>query len=218
LKSKYILVLFFLFLSFITQNRAWGQPFQNRRAFPVPPQTHSLLIHYRDAIKSPSLIQKMGSSVAIAPFKDTDRNRHYIGQHVTHGRVSGFFRSEPFPLEKSIQDFSVAFLRNSGVDPLFVSAWNGKPEGLRSLKGESILKVIINRFWIKAETTTGRTRVFAWIYLDFFLGMKRLDQVLTQSVYVGEETIYGPEFTPQALRDPTNQTLRNVMESFLGSL
>jgi hypothetical protein len=86
------------------------------------------------------------------------------------------------------------------------------------MKSSSVLKVKIKKFWIKAETTSGRTRVFTWIYLDFFLGLKRLDQVLTQSVYVGEETIYGPEFTLQALTESTNQTLKNVVESFLGSL
>ncbi len=184
----------------------------------MPPQTHSLIIHYGDAIKSPSLIQKTGGSIAIAPFKDTTRNRQYIGQHVTMGRVSGYFRSEPFPLEKSIREFFFAALQKSGVDSLFVSAWDGKPEGMKGMKSGSVLKVTIRRFWIKAETTSGRTRVFTWIYLDFFLGLKKLDRVLTQSVYVGEETIYGPEFTLQTLTDSTNQTLRNVVENFLESL
>jgi hypothetical protein len=218
LKSKYFFPLFVFFLVFSAQDRASGQPFQIRKPYPVQPQIHSLNIHYWDVDKIPSLGQKMGATVAIAPFKDTRRNRQHIGQHLTHGRTSGYFRSEPFPLEKALQDFFVAALRNSDVKALSLSAWDGKPEGLKSLKSDCVLKVLIKRFWIQTETTAGRTRVYMWVYLDILLGVKKMDKVLTQSVYVGEETISGAEFSPQTLTNYVNQTLRNVVESFFGSL
>jgi hypothetical protein len=218
LKSKYIYLLFFLFLPFSVQDQAYGQLFQNRSAHSVHPQTHSLNIHYGDGLKIPSLIQKIGPAISIVPFKDTRQNRQYIGQHTTHGRVFAYFRSDPFPLERSIQDFFVAVLRKSSVDPIFTSAWNGKPEGMKSLKSDSILKVLINRFWMKAETTGGRTRVFMWVYLNLLLGLKKQERVLPQSIYVGEEIIHGPEFSPQVLTNSLNRTLRNVVETYLGSL
>jgi len=218
LKSNHFLPLLVFFLLLSAQDRASGQSFATRKTFPMQPQIHSLNIHYWDVDKIPSLDQKMGATVAIAPFKDTRRNRQHIGQHLTRGQASGYFRSEPFPLEKSLQDFFVAALQNSGVKVFFMSAWNGKLEDLKSLETDSVLKVLIKRFWIKAETAAGRTRVNMWVYLDMLFGSKKLDKVFTQSVYVGEETIYGPEFSPQTLTNSTNQTLRNIVESFFGSL
>ena len=220
MQSKKFLPLIFLLAILFVQSEASGQPFPHRRANALPPQIHLLPIYYGGGDKFPSLAQKTGVTMAIAPFEDTRRERRYIGQQTTQGQVSAYFRSEPFPLEKSIQEFFIAALNNSSIDPILTSAWNGKRKGPTSLKNDSILKVRINRFWIKADTERGgrRTRIYTWVYLDLLLGLKKQDNVLSQSVYVGEESLYGPEFSPQILTDSLNQTLRNVVDAYLGSL
>jgi hypothetical protein len=218
LKLKYFLPLLFLFAILSAQESAFGQNLRYRKINPAPPQIHFLSVDYGEGDQFPSSAPKTDRTIAIAPFEDTRRNRQYIGQQTTHGRVSAYFRSEPFPLEMSIQNFFIAALRKSGIDPIFTSAWNGNPEGMKGLKSDSIMKVVINRFWIKADTVGPKTRVYTWVYLDLLLGVKKQGKVLPQSVYVGEETLYGPEFSPQVLTNSINRTLRNVVETYWGAL
>ena len=63
-------------------------------------QTYSLSLHYQPMKGFPSLQQKFGSTLGIAPFKDERQEKSYIGVHIPLRGLPTHFESNPMPLEK----------------------------------------------------------------------------------------------------------------------
>lgn len=199
------------------QDLASGQAFPGRIKYPRKQEIYSTNIRYQDAKQFPSLDQNIGVTIAVAPFSDSRRGRQYIGHHMSVRKISSYFISDPFPLEKAIREFFFEALSNSGIKPIFVSSWDGKPEALKDLETDSILRINIRRFWIEAETVGRRTRVKTSVYFGIFLGVKKDNRVFTQNVHIGREII-DDNFTPERLEHLINRTLSNLLDDFFGSL
>jgi hypothetical protein len=217
LESKYLPWLFILCLNFLTQDLASGQSNPGQGKYPRKQEICSINIRYQDARQCPSLDQNIGLTIAVAPFSDSRRGRQYIGHHMSARKKSNYFISEPFPLEKAIREFFFEAISNSGIKPVFFPSWDGKPETLKDLETDSILRIDIRRFWIEAKTVRQRTRVNTSVYFDIFLGVKKENKVFTQNMYMGKEMI-DDKFTPERLEHFINQTLSNVFDDFFGSL
>jgi hypothetical protein len=196
---------------------ASGQIYRGRERYPRKPEIHSINIRYREAKPFPSLDQNIGLTIAVAPFHDSRHGRLYIGHHKSARRISNYFKSEPFPLEKAIREFFSDGLAHSGIETMFVPNWDGNPEALKDLEADSILRIDMKRFWIEAEAVGRRTRVNTSFYFDIFLGVKKENTVFKQKVYVGKEMI-DSNFTPESLENFINRTLNNVFDDFFGSL
>ncbi len=89
--------------------------------------TYSLDLRYQPAKEFPSLQQKMGGTLAIAPFKDERPDTLYIGAHTNFQGESTYFRSHPFPLEAAIKESLMNALSRSGVKTIPISSWDGQP-------------------------------------------------------------------------------------------
>jgi hypothetical protein len=215
LRSKYLPFLFILFLTFFPLDPASGQTYPRRGQYPPKQETYSIHIRYQDARQIPSLDPNLGLTVAVAPFSDSRRGWDYIGRH-TSRRISGFFKSEPFPLEQAIREFFFAAFSDSGIHSIFVPSWDGKPETLPEVAADSILRINIRRFWIETELVRRATRVKTWVYFDTFLGVKKENRVFTQNLYLRKEMM-DENFTPERLEQFINRTLSNVFDDFIKS-
>lgn len=216
-RSKYLPWLLILCLNFLTQDLASGQVYPSRGKYTPKQEIYSINIRYQDAKQVPSLNQTIGLTIAVAPFNDSHRGRQYIAHHMSVRKISNYFISEPFPLEKAIREFFFEALSNSGIKPIFVPGWDEKPEALKNLKTDSILRINIRRFWVEAKTVGRRTRVKTSVYFGILLGVKKENRVFTQNVHIGKEMI-DDNFTPEKLEHFINRTLSNVFDDFFGSL
>src|SRR3972149_6853661 len=98
--------------------------------------TYSLNIRYQPAKEFPSLQQKIGPTLAMAPFKDERTDTLRIGSHADFQGDFSYFRSHPFPLETAIQEsLSKAFSRY-GVKTVAIPSWDGQPESLKSMEAD----------------------------------------------------------------------------------
>src|SRR4030042_5159393 len=93
-------------------------------------QTYSLPLRYQPMKGFPSLQQKFGSTVGIAPFKDERQEKSYIGIHSPLQGLSTHFESNPTPLEKALQEALGGSLSRLGLKVVSVSNWDGAPESL----------------------------------------------------------------------------------------
>ena len=59
--------------------------------------TYSIYLRYQPSKDFPGLQQKMGPTLAIAPFKDDRQEKFYVGTHTPLQGSSNFFKSNPFP-------------------------------------------------------------------------------------------------------------------------
>ena len=126
-------------------------------------ETYPTNIGYQPAKEFPSLQQKIGSILGIAPFKDERPDKPYIGHQTSFRRgshypssvrVSHYFKSEPSPLKKAISDSLSQALSRSGVKTVSISNWDGKPESLKNIEADSILMIEIKRFWTEGIRRT----------------------------------------------------------------
>ncbi len=76
----------------------------------------------------PSLQEKFGSTIGIAPFKDERRDQSYIGIHVPVRGLTTHFESNPAPLEKALQESVRNALSRFGMKVVPISNWDGTPE------------------------------------------------------------------------------------------
>ena len=188
-------------LSLFTISNTWGA-------------TYPLHICYQRLQGFPSLQQKLGSTVAIAPFQDKRPDREYIGHYTSARRVSNYFKSDPFPLERAIRDsLSQAFSR-SGVKTLPVSEWCGEQKSIKNIQGDSILTTEIRRFWTEGTASRFNTRVITSVYLVIHLGVKKEGQVFTRNIFVGKERTV-QQVTPEEVELTFNLILANIIDNFL---
>ena len=176
-------------------------------------RTYSLYLRYQPGRDFPSLQQKIGSAVGIAPFKDERSDTLYIGIHTPLQGISSYFKSDPFPLERAIQESLTGVLSRQGVKPVPVSGWDGNPEFLKTGDTDSILMIEIKRFWTEAKAGSFKTDVKTSIHFVINLGVKKERKVFTKNVTVEKEmAIFG--LAPEKVEQTINEILANIFDTF----
>jgi hypothetical protein len=178
--------------------------------------TYSLSLRYQPAKDFPSLQQKIGSTLGIAPFKDERSDTLYIGVHYPLMGGINYFKSTPSPLEKAIKDALIGPVFQSGVKIVSVSSWDGMPESLKSMEADSVLMIEIKRFWIEGSASLFRTNVKTAIHLVIHLGVKKEGKVFTKNVEVEKEATL-PRITPEGMERTLNDILAEIFDSFFSN-
>ncbi len=178
--------------------------------------THSLLIRYQPAKEFSSLQQKIGPVLAIAPFRDERADRLYIGHHLPYRGATSYFKSDPFPLEKAITDSLTSALTRNGIKIVPLSAWDGRPESLKTMESDSTLMIEIKKFWIEGRAEAFRTHVKAGIHFVIHLGVKKEGKVFTRNIEV-EKDLTLARSTPEKVKEMVNQILADIFDAFFSN-
>ena len=178
--------------------------------------TYSIYLRYQPSKDFPGLQQKMGPTLAMAPFKDDRQEKFYIGYHTPLQGSSNFFKSNPFPLEKAIQDSLTQVFSRQGIKTVAVPDWDGKPESLNGLEADSILKIEIKEFWSQGRATAVGTKIKTSIRLVIHLGVKEERKVYTRNIDV-EKEVTAVRSTPERVEEIINQMLADVFDSFFSN-
>ena len=178
--------------------------------------TYPLYLRYRPMKDFPSLQQKIGSNLGIAPFKDERPETLYIGYHTPLLGSPSYFKSDPFPLERVIKESLLGPLSRYGVETTPISDWDGQPDSLKDLETDSILMIEIKRFWIEGTAAPFRTTAKTSIRFVIHLGVKKEGKVFTKNVELEKETTVS-RLTPQGMEKILNGILTEIFDSFLSN-
>jgi hypothetical protein len=178
--------------------------------------TFPIYLKYQPGREFASLQRKLGSTLGIAPFKDERSDTLYIGHHTSLRGISNYFKSDPFPLEKAIEESIGNMISLYGVKTTHISNWDGKPESLKNMGTDSVLMIEIERFWTEGRAATFRTNVNTWIYLTIHLGVKKEGKVFTRKVYMGREMTVA-RLTPEKVEQTVNQILTQIFDNFFSN-
>jgi hypothetical protein len=178
--------------------------------------TYPLYLRYQPTKAFPSLQEKIGSTLGIAPFKDERSDTLYIGVHYSLFGSIDYFKSGPSPLERAIKDALLGPVFQSGVKIVSVSSWDGTPESLKDMETDSILMIEIKKFWIEGSGALFRTTVKTSIHFVMHLGVKKEGKVFTKNVEVEKEATL-PRSTPEGMEKTLNDILADVFDSFLSN-
>lgn len=178
--------------------------------------TFPIHLKYQPSRELASIREKLGSTLGIAPFKDTRTGRLYIGHHNSLRGISSYFKSDPFPLEKAIEQSLSNTLSRYGIKTISISNWDGKPESLKNLEVDSVLMIEIMRFWTEGRAAAFRTNVSTSIYLNIYLGAKKEGKVFARKVYIGKERTVG-RLTPERVEQTVNQILTEIFDNFFSN-
>jgi hypothetical protein len=181
-------------------------------------ETYPLSVRYEPSKgkEFPSLQQKIGPLLGLAPFKDDRVDPSRIGVHVSLGGVSTYFKSEPFPLEKALTDSISGFLLRSGIKTVPLSSWDGSTEILRTTETDSILMVEIKEFWTEGKADLFRTLSKTSIRVLIHLGVKKERKVFSKNVEVEKEVTVA-RLTPGRLETMINQMLSDVFDAYFSN-
>lgn len=187
-------------------------------------QTYPTNIRYQPVKEFPSLQQKIGSILGIAPFKDDRSDKPYVGHQSSFRRVSRrpsfqtshYFKSEPFPLEKAISDSLSKALSRIGVKTVPIPDWDREPESMKNISAASILMIEIKRFWAEGIAAVRGTKVTTSIYLVIHLGVKKEGKVFTRNVYAMKESIVAG-LTPPEVEQILNRILTEIFDNFFSN-
>ncbi len=178
--------------------------------------TYLIPIQYQPKGEFPSLRDKIGPSIGIAPFKDERPDRLYIGMHTPLQGVSSYFKSEPFPLERAIMDSISKAVSRSGLKAITIEKWDGKPESLKRIEADSVLMVEIKRFWTEGKAAPFRTGVKTSVHFLIHLGVKREVKVFTRNVEVEKEVTL-TRLTPEKIEEIVNKIISDIFDSFFSN-
>jgi hypothetical protein len=178
--------------------------------------TYPLYLRYQPSKEFSGLQQKMGSTLAMAAFKDERRERFYIGTHTPLQGSPHHFKSSPVPLEEAIQDSLIQALSRQGIKTVPFRDWDGKPESLKDLETDSILQVQIKEFWTQGRATAVGTRIKTSIQLVIHLGVRQERKVYTRNVNV-EKEVTVPRSTPDRVEEIINQMLADIFDSYFSN-
>ena len=181
-------------------------------------ETYPLSVRYEPSKgkEFPSLQQKIGPHLGLAPFKDDRVDPSRIGVHVSLGGVPTYFKSEPFPLEKALTDSLSGFLLRSGIKTLPLSPWDGSTEILRTMETDSVLMVEIKRFWTEGKADLFRTGSKTSIRLLIHLGVKKEGKVFSKNVELEKEVTVA-RLTPGRLEMMINQMLSDIFDAYFSN-
>ena len=194
------------------RSRRWQRP-----SPPSPPQeqTYPTNIRYQSSWEEfPSLRNKIGSIIGIAPFRDDRSEKLYVGHQSGLRSVSNYFKSEPFPLEKAISDSLSQAVSRLGMKTVPIHDWDGKAESLKSMGVDSVLAIEITRFWTEGMAAGNATKVITSVYLTIRLGVKKEGRVFTKRAYVMKERTI-PTLTPEEVERTLNRNLAGILDDFL---
>ena len=178
--------------------------------------TYSLNLRYQPLKDLSSLQAKIGSTLAIASFKDERPETLYIGRHTNvEGDVS-YFRSNPFPLEKAISDSLPDVLSRNGVKAIPIPSWDDKPESLKDVEADSVLMIEIKRFWTEGKASLFGTKINTVVQFVIHLGVKKEGKIFTRNVEIEKEMTVSRS-TPQRVETITNQMLTEVFDSYFSN-
>jgi hypothetical protein len=178
--------------------------------------TYPLYLRYQPTKDFPSLQQKIGSTLGIAPFKDERSDTLYIGAHYPLWGGANYFKSNPSSLEKAIKESLLGPLFQYGVKTTPISNWDGKPESLKDMETDSVLMIEIKRFWIEGNASIFRTNVKTSIHLVIHLGVKKEEKVFTKNVEVEKDATL-PRLTPEGMEKTLNEILTDIFDSFFSN-
>jgi len=178
--------------------------------------TYSLNLRYQPLKDLSSLQAKIGSTLAMAPFKDERPETLYIGRHTNvEGDVS-YFRSNPFSLEKAISDSLSDVLSRNGVKAIPIPSWDDKPESLKDVETDSVLMIEIKRFWTEGKASLFGTKIKTTIQFVIHLGVKKEGKIFTRNVEIEKEMTV-PRSTPERVGAMMNQMLTEIFDSYLSN-
>jgi hypothetical protein len=179
-------------------------------------RTFLLNVRYEPLRELPSLQQKMGPALGIAPLKDERKETLYIGLYTPNQGTSTYFKSDPSPLGKAIEEsLSQAFSRH-GLKTVAVPDWDGKPESLKGLPVDAILSMEIKGFWIEGTASFFRTRVKTSVHLLIHLGIKNEGKVYTRNVEVEKEMVVR-RLTPQRAEQTISLVLADIFDAYFSN-
>jgi hypothetical protein len=178
--------------------------------------TYSLNIRYQPAKEFPSLQQKIGTTLAIAPFKDERKDNLHIGSHTRFQGDFIFFRSHPFPLEAAIQESLLNAFSRYGVKTIFIPSWDGQPESLKNIEADSVLMIVIKRFWTDGTGAPFRTNVRTIVQMVIHLGVKKEGKVFTRNVE-SEKEMTVPRSTPEGVETMINGMLTEIFDAYFSN-
>jgi hypothetical protein len=178
--------------------------------------TYSLYLRYQPMKEFSSLQTKLGPTLGMAPFKDERPDTLYIGVHTNLQGDSSYFKSNPFPLERAIQESLSDALSRYGVKTVPIPHWDGTPESLKNMETDSVLMIEIKRFWTDGKASAFRTTVKTAVQLIIHLGVKKEGKVFTRNVDVEKEMTVARS-TPKRVEAMMNQILADVFDSYFSN-
>jgi len=178
--------------------------------------TYSLSLRYQPLKEFSSLQTKIGSTLAMAPFKDERPDTLYIGVHTNLQGDSSYFKSNPFPLEKAIKESLSDVLSRYGVKVVSIPNWDGRPESLKDIDADSVLMIEIKRFWTEGKASPFRTNVRTMVRFVIHLGVKKEGKVFTRNVEVEKEMTVARS-TLQKVETIMNQILTDIFDSYFSN-
>lgn len=179
-------------------------------------KTYSLSLQYQPMKGFPSLQQKFGSTIGIAPFKDERQEKSYIGVHIPFQGLMTYFESNPFPLEKALQESLINALSRVGMKVVSVSNWDGLPGSLKDIDTDSVLMIEIKKFWTEGQASLFNTNIKTKIQLTIHLGVKKEGAVFTKNNEIEKEMTVSRS-TPARVETIINQILSDIFDAFLSS-
>jgi hypothetical protein len=178
--------------------------------------TFSLHVRYQPMKEFPSLQQKVGATLAMAPFKDERTDTLRIGSHANFQGGFTYFRSYPFPLETAIQESLSDTFSRYGVKTISISSWDGKPESLKNMEADSVLMIEIKRFWTEGTGAPFRATVRTTVRFIVHLGVKKEGKVFTRNVETQKEMTVSRS-TPERVEAMINQMLTEIFDAYLSN-
>lgn len=178
--------------------------------------TYPLNVRYQPLKEFSGLQQKIGSTLAVAPFKDERPERLYIGIHSPWEGNSNHFKSDPFPLEKAISDSLSEFFFRHEIKTIVIPDWDGKPESLKNLETDSVLMIDIKKFWTEGHGSLFGTKIKTSIQLIIHLGVKRERTVFTRNAGIDRE-ITVARSTPERVEEMINQMLNDIFDAYFSN-
>jgi hypothetical protein len=198
-------VLSILVLFFITFTIDWAEA-----------RTYPLSIRYQPMKGFPSLQQKFGSTLGIAPFRDERQEKSYIGVHIPFQGLMTHFESNPSPLEKALQESLINALSRLGMKVVSLSDWDGLPGSLKNMDTDSVLMIEIRKFWTQGQASLFNTNIKTEIQLAIHLGVKNEGKVFTKKNEIEKEMTVSRS-TPARVEAIINQILSDIFDAFLAS-
>ena len=179
-------------------------------------QIYSIPLQYQPRKTFPSLQQKFGSRLGIAPFKDERQEKSYIGIHFPLQGLATHFESLPMPLERALQESLGDALSWLGLKVVSVSNWDGMPESLKDRDTDSVLTVEIKKFWTEGTGSLFRAKMKTAVQLVIHVGVKSEGKVFTRNIEM-EKEITVLRATPERVKAIINQVLSDIFDTYFSS-
>ena len=179
-------------------------------------QIYSIPLRYQPTKTFPSLQQKFGSRLGIAPFKNERQEKFYIGIHFPLQGLATHFESLPMPLERALQESLGDALSWLGLKVVSVSNWDGTPESLKDIDTDSVLTIEIKKFWTEGTGSLFRANIKTAVQLVIHLGVKSEGKVFTRNVEM-EKEITVLRATPERVKAIINQILSDIFDTYFSS-